>query len=76
MQSNQELFLWLMLVLCILQTIFPGFFWFLSEGWKVRGDSEPSDAHLLLTRLGSILGIIIIGYMIYATRHPGASLFR
>ena len=68
--GHEELFLWLVLVVCVLQTLFPDFFWSLSEGWKVRGDSEPSDAWLLMTRVGSILGIIIVCWMLYKVRHP------
>ena len=57
-------------MLFIFQTLFPDFFWSLSEGWKIRGDSEPSDAWLFIMRLGSIAGIIIVGYKLYKIRHP------
>ena len=66
----QELFLWALLVLSGVQFFFPDLFWSWSEGWKVQGDSEPSDSWLFMTRFGSFIGVIIIGYMLYKVRHP------
>ena len=70
--APQELFLWFLLVVSGLQFLFPDFFWFWSEGWKVQGDSEPSDLWLFMTRFGSFIGVIMIGYMLYKVRHPGS----
>ncbi len=66
----QELFLWLLLLVSGAQVLFPDLFWSWSEGWKVQGDSEPSDAWLFMTRFGSLVGVIIAGYMLYKIRHP------
>jgi hypothetical protein len=74
--SHEEMFLWLFLFLCILQALFPELFWSLSEGWKIRGDSDPSDAWLFLTRVGSVIGIIVSAYMIYSGKHTGVWFSR
>ena len=68
--SPQELFLWFLLGVCVLQVFFPGMFWYSSAGWKVRGKSEPSDSYLFMTRLGSCIGVIVVCYMLHKVRHP------
>ncbi|MOA66346.1 hypothetical protein D3C78_1930730 [compost metagenome] len=37
----------------------PSFAWYLKEGWKVSGGSEPSDTYLALTRFGGVFSIIL-----------------
>ncbi|OPA80312.1 hypothetical protein BVG16_06140 [Paenibacillus selenitireducens] len=37
----------------------PEFAWYLKEGWKVDGDSEPSDTYLTLTRFGGVVATIM-----------------
>ncbi|CAH0121241.1 MULTISPECIES: DUF6199 family natural product biosynthesis protein [unclassified Paenibacillus] len=43
----------------LLNILKPSFAWYLKEGWKVDGDSEPSDAYLTLTRIGGVLAFIM-----------------
>ena len=45
--------------LCILNIIFPSMGWYMRYGWAVKGESEPSDAYLLMTRIGSAVVLII-----------------
>lgn len=49
----------LLVVIGVVNIIFPSFAWYLKEGWKVDGDSEPSDAYLVLTRISGIIAIVI-----------------
>ncbi|MNW57519.1 hypothetical protein D3C74_353330 [compost metagenome] len=37
----------------------PTFGWHLSEGWKVKGDSEPSDAYIDSVKFGGAAAIIL-----------------
>jgi len=37
----------------------PTFAWYMKEGWKVSGDSEPSDSYLALTRFGGVVAVIM-----------------
>ncbi|PZM66852.1 DUF6199 family natural product biosynthesis protein [Paenibacillus dendritiformis] len=41
----------------------PSFAWYLKEGWKVNGDSEPSDTYLTLTKLGGVV-VLIMGVVL------------
>ncbi|MNH95799.1 hypothetical protein D3C73_484510 [compost metagenome] len=49
----------LMIIIGIVNLIFPAFAWQLRHGWMVRGDSEPSDTFLILTRIGGVVAIVI-----------------
>lgn len=46
------------LALGLIQLLKPKWGWYINEGWKVEGDSEPSEAYLVLAQLGGIVGII------------------
>ncbi|WP_227793279.1 DUF6199 family natural product biosynthesis protein [Paenibacillus guangzhouensis] len=43
----------------LLNVLNPTFAWYMKEGWKVSGDSEPSDTYLALTRFGGVVAIIM-----------------
>jgi len=43
----------------LLNIIKPSFAWYIKEGWKVNGDSEPSDSYLALTRFSGIFAIVM-----------------
>lgn len=43
----------------ILNLVKPDFAWYINEGWKVKGDSEPSEGYLMMTKFGGIVAIII-----------------
>ncbi|MNO43050.1 hypothetical protein D3C76_332590 [compost metagenome] len=49
----------LFIIIGFLNICFPSFAWYLKEGWKVDGDSEPSETYLALTRLGGIVAVVI-----------------
>ncbi|WP_314590507.1 DUF6199 family natural product biosynthesis protein [Paenibacillus terrigena] len=53
-------FFGLIIIAIGLMNIFkPSLAWYLKEGWKVSGDSEPSDTYLALTRFGGVVAIIM-----------------
>jgi hypothetical protein len=62
---DQMLFLGGLLVIGVglLNIFYPSFAWYLKEGWKVAGDSEPSDTYLFLTKIGggiaTLMGIVV-----------------
>ncbi|MED5016346.1 hypothetical protein P9847_03375 [Paenibacillus chibensis] len=37
----------------------PDWSWYMNEGWKTRGDSEPSDAYLDMVKFRGFLGIVV-----------------
>ena len=37
----------------------PDFGWRMNEGWKVKGDSEPSDSYLDTVKLGGVACILV-----------------
>ncbi|BFH60993.1 DUF6199 family natural product biosynthesis protein [Paenibacillus azoreducens] len=47
------------LVLGIIQIKNPSFGWKYNEGWKVNGDSEPSDAYLIMAEIGGIFATVL-----------------
>ncbi|MEF2244207.1 MULTISPECIES: DUF6199 family natural product biosynthesis protein [unclassified Paenibacillus] len=49
----------LFVILAILNILFPAFGWYLRYGWMVKGASEPSDAYLLMSRISSIIALIV-----------------
>ncbi|KKC46935.1 MULTISPECIES: DUF6199 family natural product biosynthesis protein [Paenibacillus] len=49
-----------LLGLGIVNVIYPSFAWYIREGWKVDGDSEPSDMYLALSKAGGV-AIILFG---------------
>lgn len=53
-------FIIIFIILTIVNIIYPSFGWYLRYGWMVKGESEPSDAYLAMSRIGSILALIIL----------------
>ncbi|WMT42947.1 hypothetical protein RE628_12055 [Paenibacillus sp. D2_2] len=47
------------IIIGILNLAKPEFAWYLKEGWKVDGNSEPSDTYLAFTRIGGGVAILI-----------------
>ncbi|OAB46561.1 DUF6199 family natural product biosynthesis protein [Paenibacillus antarcticus] len=54
----------LIIAIGILNILNPNFAWHLREGWKVDGDSEPSDTYLTLTKITGVL-LIVAGIFIF-----------
>ncbi|GGH17149.1 DUF6199 family natural product biosynthesis protein [Paenibacillus segetis] len=53
-------FLFLFILLALLNIFFPRIGWYMRYGWTIKGDVEPSDAYLLMTRISSILMLIVL----------------
>lgn len=49
----------LLIALGLLNILKPTFSWNRSEGWKVNGESTPSDAYIASRKLVGIIGLII-----------------
>ncbi|MFC5401574.1 DUF6199 family natural product biosynthesis protein [Cohnella soli] len=49
----------LFILIAVLNIIYPAFGWYLRYGWMVKGDSEPSDAYLLMSRISGIIVLIV-----------------
>lgn len=43
----------------VLNLIYPAFGWYARYGWMVKGESEPSDAYLLASRISSVIVLIV-----------------
>ena len=56
---------------CLLAISWPRAAWYLREGWKFKG-AEPSVWSLVMTRIGGLLSLIVIGLLLvfaaYASR--------
>lgn len=52
-------FMFIFIVVAVINIIFPSFGWYLRYGWMVKGDSEPSDAYLMMSRISSIVVLIL-----------------
>ncbi|MBU5673856.1 DUF6199 family natural product biosynthesis protein [Paenibacillus brevis] len=50
-----------------LNLFFPSLGWHMKEGWKVDGDSEPSDTYLTMTRLGGLFALFV-GFIVLVTQ--------
>lgn len=53
------IFAFLFILVAILHIFFPKFGWFMRYGWMVKGRSEPSDAYILMTRISSVIVLIV-----------------
>jgi len=53
------IFAFLFIAVAVLNIIYPAFGWYLRYGWMVKGESEPSDAYLLMSRISSIIVLIV-----------------
>ncbi|WP_150268680.1 DUF6199 family natural product biosynthesis protein [Paenibacillus tepidiphilus] len=53
------LFAILFIVIALLNIFFPALGWHLRYGWMVKGESEPSDTYLLMTRISGVIVLIV-----------------
>lgn len=58
----------IMIILNGFAIFWPEAVWQITEGWKFK-NAEPSDAALLVTRIGGVLGIIFV--IVIMTMLPG-----
>ncbi|UQZ36275.1 hypothetical protein C2I18_23765 [Paenibacillus sp. PK3_47] len=54
-----EFFAILFVLVALLNIFFPAMGWHMRYGWMVKGDSEPSDAYLLMSRISSVIVLIV-----------------
>ncbi|TCZ72328.1 hypothetical protein E0485_22345 [Paenibacillus albiflavus] len=52
-------FIFLFVALSLLNIIFPKAGWYMRYGWTFKGNVEPSDAYLLMTRITSAVVLVI-----------------
>ncbi|AIQ54309.1 DUF6199 family natural product biosynthesis protein [Paenibacillus sp. FSL R7-0331] len=53
------IFAFLFVLLALLNIFFPALGWHMRYGWMIKGDSEPSDAYLMMSRISSVIVLII-----------------
>ncbi|NIK80440.1 uncharacterized membrane protein YidH (DUF202 family) [Paenibacillus castaneae] len=53
------LFAILFVLIALLNIFFPAFGWYMRYGWMVKGKSEPSDAYILMSRISSIIVLVV-----------------
>ncbi|MFD2879915.1 DUF6199 family natural product biosynthesis protein [Paenibacillus rhizoplanae] len=51
--------LFFFILLAILNIFFPAMGWHMRYGWMVKGDSGPSEAYLIMSRITSVIVLII-----------------
>ncbi|MEK8129820.1 DUF6199 family natural product biosynthesis protein [Paenibacillus filicis] len=61
-------FYFLFILLAVLNIAFPRFGWYLRYGWMVKGESEPSDAYILMSRISSAIVLIVFFFFILGGR--------
>jgi hypothetical protein len=49
----------LFMLFAVLNILFPKFGWYMRYGWMVKGESEPSDAYLIMSRISSVIVLIV-----------------
>ncbi|WP_342421433.1 DUF6199 family natural product biosynthesis protein [Paenibacillus sp. FSL E2-0178] len=49
----------LFMLIAILNIFFPAMGWHMRYGWMAQGESEPSDAYLLMSRISSVIVLIV-----------------
>ncbi|MCJ8014780.1 hypothetical protein MUG84_24155 [Paenibacillus sp. KQZ6P-2] len=56
----------LFIVIGLLNIVNPNFAWYLKEGWKVDGESEPSETYVALTKIGGVIAVVM-GIFVFFT---------
>jgi hypothetical protein len=49
----------LFIACAVLNIIYPDFGWYLRYGWMVKGESEPSEAFIFMSRIGSVIALFV-----------------
>jgi hypothetical protein len=57
------LFYILFVGLALLNIINPRIGWYMRYGWAVKGDSEPSESYLLMSRISSVVVLIFFFFV-------------
>jgi hypothetical protein len=53
----------LFVLIAALNIFFPKFGWYMRYGWMVKGNSEPSDAYILMSRISSIIILVVFFFV-------------
>lgn len=59
-------FIILFIILAILNIVYPSFGWYLRYGWMVKGESEPSEAYLIMSRVGGIVALVLLIFVLFS----------
>jgi hypothetical protein len=59
-------FIILFIILAILNIVYPTFGWYLRYGWMVKGESEPSEAYLIMSRVGGIVALVLLIFVLFS----------
>ncbi|WP_391572190.1 DUF6199 family natural product biosynthesis protein [Cohnella sp.] len=59
-------FIILFIILAILNIVYPSFGWYMRYGWMVKGESEPSEAYLIMSRIGGIVALIFLTIVLFS----------
>ncbi len=60
------IFIIFVIILSIVNIINPAFGWYLRYGWMVKGDSEPSETYLIMSRVGSIFAFVVLIIVLFS----------
>ncbi|RAV06336.1 DUF6199 family natural product biosynthesis protein [Paenibacillus sp. YN15] len=60
------LFYFLFVALCVLNIINPRIGWYMRYGWAVKGNSEPSEGYLIMSRVSAV--IVLVLFFIFIIR--------
>jgi Family of unknown function (DUF6199) len=69
--NSPPLLFYIILVLAATTALFPRAAWFFNEGWKFK-NAEPSDAAIFVTRLGGIIAVVVILYILNGGGTPAS----
>jgi hypothetical protein len=58
------IFAFLFVSVALLNIFYPSFGWYMRYGWMVKGESEPSDAYLIMSRISSVIVLIVFMFFI------------
>jgi hypothetical protein len=58
------IFAFLFIAIAILNIVYPSFGWYMRYGWMVKGESEPSNAYLIMSRISSVIVLIVFMFFI------------